>query len=66
MPGALAGWRWQARWRCVGAFRGGIILITALTSFERVKAAVEHREADRVPFDLGGTTLTGINKKAYV
>ena len=62
----LAGWRWQARWRCVGAFRGGIILITALTSFERVKAAVEHREADRVPFDLGGTTLTGINKKAYV
>jgi uroporphyrinogen decarboxylase len=37
-----------------------------LTSFERVKAAVEHREADRIPFDMGGSTLTGINKNAYV
>lgn len=36
------------------------------TSFERVKAAVEHREADRIPYDLGGSTLTGINKKAYL
>lgn len=36
-----------------------------MTSFERVKAAVEHKEGDRIPFDLGGTTLTGINKKAY-
>ena len=35
------------------------------TSFERVRAAIEHREADRIPFDLGGTTLTGINKNAY-
>jgi uroporphyrinogen decarboxylase len=37
-----------------------------MTSYERVKAAVEHREADKVPFDLGGSVLTGINKKAYV
>ena len=37
-----------------------------MTSYERVKAAVEHREADRVPFDLGGSVLTGINRKAYV
>lgn len=35
------------------------------TSYERVKAALEHREADRVPFDLGGSVLTGINKVAY-
>ncbi|MFH2113107.1 MAG: uroporphyrinogen decarboxylase family protein [Spirochaetota bacterium] len=37
-----------------------------MTSYERVKAAVEHREADKVPFDLGGSVLTGINRKAYV
>jgi uroporphyrinogen decarboxylase len=34
------------------------------TSFDRVKAALEHREADRVPFDLGGTMVTGININA--
>ena len=33
----------------------------AMTSYERVKAALEHREADRIPFDLGGTVLTGMN-----
>ncbi len=32
-----------------------------MTSYERVKAALEHREADRIPFDLGGTVLTGMN-----
>jgi uroporphyrinogen decarboxylase len=37
-----------------------------MTSYERVKAAVEHKEADKVPFDLGGSVLTGINRKAYV
>jgi uroporphyrinogen decarboxylase len=37
-----------------------------MTSYERIKAAVEHKEADRVPFDLGGSVLTGINRKAYV
>jgi uroporphyrinogen decarboxylase len=36
-----------------------------MNSYERVKAALEHREADRIPFDLGGSVLTGINRKAY-
>lgn len=35
------------------------------TSYERVRAALEHREPDRVPFDLGGSVLTGMNKVAY-
>ncbi|MGQ9649819.1 MAG: uroporphyrinogen decarboxylase family protein [Phycisphaerae bacterium] len=35
------------------------------TSYERVKAALEHREPDRVPFDLGSTVLTGMNTVAY-
>jgi uroporphyrinogen decarboxylase len=38
---------------------------TALTSYERVKAALEHREPDRVPFDLGGSVLTGMHRVAY-
>ena len=25
-----------------------------------------HREADRVPYDLGGTTVTAITRNAYV
>ena len=32
-----------------------------LSSRERVEAALSHREADRVPVDLGGTTVTGIH-----
>jgi uroporphyrinogen decarboxylase len=36
-----------------------------MTSYERVKAALEHREPDRLPFDLGGSVLTGINRHAY-
>ncbi len=35
------------------------------TSLERVRAALEHREPDRIPFDLGGSILTGISQKAY-
>lgn len=34
------------------------------TSYDRVKAALEHREPDKVPFDLGGTIVTGININA--
>jgi uroporphyrinogen decarboxylase len=34
------------------------------TSFDRVKTALEHKEPDRVPFDLGGTMVTGININA--
>jgi uroporphyrinogen decarboxylase len=36
-----------------------------MTSYERVNAALEHREADRVPFDLGGSVLTGMHRIAY-
>jgi hypothetical protein len=32
-----------------------------LTSRERVQAALEHREADRVPLDLGGSNVTGMH-----
>jgi uroporphyrinogen decarboxylase len=35
------------------------------TSRSRVEAALNHREADRVPYDLGGTILTGINQHTY-
>ena len=35
------------------------------TSRSRVAAALEHREPDRVPYDLGGTILTGIHHQAY-
>lgn len=38
----------------------------SLTSFERVKAILEHTEADHVPFDLGGSVLTGMNKNCYI
>ena len=31
------------------------------TSYQRVLAALEHKEPDRVPIDLGGTAVTGIN-----
>lgn len=31
------------------------------TSYERVLAALQHREPDRVPFDLGATAVTAIN-----
>ena len=32
-----------------------------LSSLDRVKLALDHKEADRVPFDLGGAAVTGIN-----
>lgn len=34
------------------------------TSIERVKFALEHKEPDRVPFDLGGTMVSGVSIKA--
>jgi len=34
-------------------------------SRERVKAALSHREPDRIPFDLGGSRMTGIHVRAY-
>jgi uroporphyrinogen decarboxylase len=36
-----------------------------LISEERVKTALAHSEPDRVPYDLGGTLITGIHVKAY-
>ena len=36
------------------------------TSYERVKTALEHKEPDRIPFDLGGSVLTGMNKNTYI
>ena len=36
-----------------------------MTSRERVMAAVNFREADRVPIDLGGTRASGINAAVY-
>ena len=35
------------------------------TSRRRVEASLSHQEPDRVPYDLGGTILTGIHEKAY-
>jgi len=34
---------------------------TPMTGHERLICALEHRETDRVPFDLGGTMVSGIN-----
>ena len=34
------------------------------TGFERVRTALAHKEPDRIPFDLGGTMVTGINVRA--
>lgn len=36
-----------------------------MNSEERVRRALDHKEADRVPFDLGGTGLTTIHVDAY-
>ena len=37
-----------------------------MKSFERLNITLDHREPDKVPFDLAGTTVTGINKKAFI
>jgi uroporphyrinogen decarboxylase len=36
-----------------------------MNSRERVLAALAHKEPDRVPFDLGGTVVTGIQATVY-
>lgn len=36
-----------------------------MNSRERVLLAINHKEPDRVPFDMGGTVVTGIQAKAY-
>ncbi len=35
------------------------------TSRDRVRATLAHREPDRIPFDLGGSRMTGIHVRAY-
>lgn len=34
---------------------------TQYTSNERLRSTLDHREPDRIPFDLGGSEVTGIN-----
>ena len=36
-----------------------------ITSLQRVKSALEHKESDRIPFDLGSSKVTGISAVAY-
>lgn len=36
-----------------------------MNSRERILASLDHREPDKIPFDLAGTTWTGITKTAY-
>ena len=38
---------------------------TTITGRDRVLAALDHREPDRIPFDLGSTQVTGIHAVAY-
>jgi uroporphyrinogen decarboxylase len=35
------------------------------TSRKRVETTLNHHEPDRIPYDLGGSILTGIHEKAY-
>lgn len=37
-----------------------------MTGKERIQTVLAHKEADRVPYDLGGTTVTAITKNAYL
>lgn len=37
-----------------------------MNSRERVLAALDHREPDRIPIDLGSSVISSIHKKAYV
>jgi len=37
-----------------------------MNSLERLNRALNHSEPDRIPFDLAGTTVTGINKRAFI
>ncbi len=37
-----------------------------MTGKERVLTALNHKEPDRVPYDLAGTTVTSITRNAYV
>src|SRR5664279_3886903 len=34
---------------------------SSITSRDRLRAALEHREPDRIPLDLGATSVTGVH-----
>ncbi len=36
-----------------------------MNSRQRILAAINHQEADRIPFDLGSTFTSGIHVNAY-
>jgi uroporphyrinogen decarboxylase len=37
-----------------------------MTGKDRITTALNHKEADRIPYDIGGTTVTAITKNAYI
>lgn len=37
-----------------------------MTSRERIRAAIRHKEPDRVPIDIGGMKVTGIHVDEYI
>jgi uroporphyrinogen decarboxylase len=37
-----------------------------MNSQERLRIALDHKEPDRIPYDIAGTTVTGITKKAFI
>jgi uroporphyrinogen decarboxylase len=37
-----------------------------MNSRERIQTALAHKEADRIPYDLAGTTVTAITRNAYL
>jgi uroporphyrinogen decarboxylase len=37
-----------------------------MTGSQRLNTSLNHNEPDRVPYDLAGTTVTGISKKAFI
>lgn len=37
-----------------------------MKSYERLNKTLNHTEPDRIPYDIAGTTVSGINKKAFI
>jgi len=37
-----------------------------MKSFERLNITLNHSEPDRIPYDIAGTTVTGISRKAFI
>ena len=37
-----------------------------MNSRERIETTINHKEPDRIPYDLAGTTVTAITKNAYI